>query len=89
MNGNGLPSYPHPKMKYLINRGLAQDQNRKVWAFLEDGEMGEPESLGVISLPGHERLDNQIFVVNCNLQRLDGPEKAFLGIELKQEQIRF
>ncbi|MET4692696.1 pyruvate dehydrogenase (acetyl-transferring), homodimeric type [Endozoicomonas lisbonensis] len=63
-------------MKYLINRGLAPDQNRKVWAFLGDGEMDEPESLGAISLAGRENLDNLIFVVNCNLQRLDGPVRG-------------
>lgn len=63
-------------MKYLINRGMAPDQNRKVWAFLGDGEMDEPESLGAISLAGRENLDNLIFVVNCNLQRLDGPVRG-------------
>ena len=63
-------------MKYLINRGLSQEQNRKVWAFLGDGEMDEPESLGAISLGGRENLDNLIFVVNCNLQRLDGPVRG-------------
>ena len=63
-------------MKYLINRGLSPDQNRKVWAFLGDGEMDEPESLGAISLAGRENLDNLIFVVNCNLQRLDGPVRG-------------
>ena len=63
-------------MKYLINRGMSPDQNRKVWAFLGDGEMDEPESLGAISLAGRENLDNLIFVVNCNLQRLDGPVRG-------------
>ncbi|PJE79607.1 Pyruvate dehydrogenase E1 component [invertebrate metagenome] len=63
-------------MKYLINRGLASDQHRKIWAFLGDGEMDEPESLGAISLAGREHLDNLIFVVNCNLQRLDGPVRG-------------
>ena len=63
-------------MKYLINQGKVKDQNRKVWAFLGDGEMDEPESLGMISLAGRERLDNLIFVVNCNLQRLDGPVRG-------------
>ena len=63
-------------MKYLINRDMAPDQNRKVWAFLGDGEMDEPESLGAISLAGRENLDNLIFVVNCNLQRLDGPVRG-------------
>ena len=63
-------------MKYLINRGLMPEQGRKVWAFLGDGETDEPESLGAISLAGREHLDNLIFVVNCNLQRLDGPVRG-------------
>src|SRR5258705_4390595 len=60
-------------LKYLGCRGLADTGARKVWAFLGDGETDEPESLGAISLAGRERLDNLVFVVNCNLQRLDGP----------------
>ncbi|HYS14168.1 MAG TPA: pyruvate dehydrogenase (acetyl-transferring), homodimeric type, partial [Burkholderiaceae bacterium] len=63
-------------LKYLGGRGLAQTDNRKVWAFLGDGECDEPESLGAISLAGRERLDNLIFVINCNLQRLDGPVRG-------------
>jgi pyruvate dehydrogenase E1 component len=63
-------------MKYLQGRRLAETAGRKVWAFLGDGEMDEPESLGAISLAGRERLDNLIFVVNCNLQRLDGPVRG-------------
>lgn len=63
-------------MKYLIHREMMPDQNRKVWAFLGDGETDEPESLGAISLAGREKLDNLIFVVNCNLQRLDGPVRG-------------
>jgi len=63
-------------MRYLNDRGLSNTQNRKVWAFLGDGEMDEPESLGAISLAARERLDNLIFVVNCNLQRLDGPVRG-------------
>lgn len=63
-------------MKYLDNRGLIEAADRKVWAFLGDGEMDEPESLGAISLAGREKLDNLIFVVNCNLQRLDGPVRG-------------
>jgi pyruvate dehydrogenase E1 component len=62
--------------KYLINRELMPEQNRKVWAFLGDGEMDEPESLGAIALAGREKLDNLIFVINCNLQRLDGPVRG-------------
>jgi pyruvate dehydrogenase E1 component len=63
-------------LKYLGGRGLAQTAGRKVWAFLGDGECDEPESLGSISLAGRERLDNLIFVINCNLQRLDGPVRG-------------
>ncbi len=63
-------------MKYLQGRRLAETAGRKVWAFLGDGEMDEPESLGAISLAGRERLDNLIFVINCNLQRLDGPVRG-------------
>ncbi len=102
VDGQGLPSYPHPWlmpdywqfptvsmglgplqaiyqahiMKYLDNRGLATMGQRKVWAFLGDGECDEPESLGALSLAGREHLDNLIFVVNCNLQRLDGPVRG-------------
>ncbi|NNM51730.1 MAG: pyruvate dehydrogenase (acetyl-transferring), homodimeric type, partial [Pseudomonadales bacterium] len=63
-------------LKYLINRGLLAEQGRRVWAFLGDGEMDEPESLGALALAGRERLDNLTFVVNCNLQRLDGPVRG-------------
>lgn len=63
-------------MRYLEFRGLKQHQGRKVWAFLGDGEMDQPESLAAISLAGREKLDNLIFVVNCNLQRLDGPVRG-------------
>ncbi len=102
VDGNGLPSYPHPYLmpdywqfptvsmglgpimsiyqahiqKYLMNRSLIERQDRKVWAFLGDGEMDEPESLGAISLAGREKLDNLIWVINCNLQRLDGPVRG-------------
>jgi len=102
VNGNGLPSYPHPWlmpdfwqfptvsmglgpimaiyqarfMRYLQGRGLADTSERKVWAFLGDGETDEPESLGAIGMAGREKLDNLIFVVNCNLQRLDGPVRG-------------
>ncbi len=102
VNGNGLPSYPHPWlmpdfwqfptvsmglgpiqaiyqarfMKYLQDRGLAQTDGRKVWAFMGDGEMDEPESMGAIGMAGREKLDNLIFVINCNLQRLDGPVRG-------------
>ncbi len=102
IRGDGLSSYPHPKLmpefwqfptvsmglgplmaiyqahfiKYMINRGMMPDQKRKVWAFLGDGETDEPESRGAISLASREGLDNLIFVINCNLQRLDGPVRG-------------
>jgi pyruvate dehydrogenase E1 component len=76
--------------RYLEHRGVVPATDRKVWAFLGDGEMDEPESMGAITMPVRERLDNLVFVINCNLQRLDGPvrgngkiiqelEAAFLG----------
>ena len=76
--------------RYLENRGIVPVTDRKVWAFLGDGEMDEPESMGALTLPVREGLDNLVFVINCNLQRLDGPvrgnskimqelEAAFLG----------
>ena len=63
-------------LKYLHFRGLADTEQRKVWAFLGDGETDEPESLGAIGLASREKLDNLIFVINCNLQRLDGPVRG-------------
>jgi pyruvate dehydrogenase E1 component len=77
-------------VRYMENRGLAKPSDRKVWAFLGDGEMDEPESMGALTMPVREGLDNLVFVINCNLQRLDGPvrgngkiiqelEAAFLG----------
>ncbi|HLP98315.1 MAG TPA: pyruvate dehydrogenase (acetyl-transferring), homodimeric type [Sideroxyarcus sp.] len=63
-------------MRYLQHRGLASTNGRKVWAFLGDGETDEPESLGAISMAGREKLDNLVFVINCNLQRLDGPVRG-------------
>jgi pyruvate dehydrogenase E1 component len=63
-------------MKYLENRGLIKAEDRKVWAFLGDGETDEPESLGALAIAAREKLDNLIFVVNCNLQRLDGPVRG-------------
>jgi pyruvate dehydrogenase E1 component len=76
--------------RYLEHRGLVKPSDQKVWAFLGDGEMDEPESMGALTMPVREGLDNLIFVINCNLQRLDGPvrgngkiiqelEAAFLG----------
>ncbi len=74
-------------LKYLHNRGLADTEGRKVWCFLGDGETDEPESLGAISVAAREGLDNLIFVVNCNLQRLDGPVRGNGSIiqELERE----
>ncbi|HUK02037.1 MAG TPA: pyruvate dehydrogenase (acetyl-transferring), homodimeric type [Steroidobacteraceae bacterium] len=77
-------------IRYLENRGLVAPSDRKVWCFLGDGEMDEPESMGALTMPVREKLDNLIFVINCNLQRLDGPvrgngkiiqelEAAFMG----------
>jgi pyruvate dehydrogenase E1 component len=76
--------------RYLEHRGLVTPTDRKIWAFLGDGEMDEPESMGALTMPVREKLDNLVFVINCNLQRLDGPvrgngkiiqelEAAFLG----------
>ncbi|MCA9524025.1 MAG: pyruvate dehydrogenase (acetyl-transferring), homodimeric type, partial [Myxococcales bacterium] len=102
VGGNGLSSYPHPRLmpdfwefptvsmglgpinavyqarfnRYLHNRGILDTSRSRVWAFLGDGETDEPESLGALSLPHREGLDNLIFVVNCNLQRLDGPVRG-------------
>ena len=100
--GNGLSSYPHPRLmpdywefptvsmglaainsiyqarfnRYLENRGIKDTSQQRVWTFLGDGEMGEPESLGAITLAAREELDNLVFVVNCNLQQLDGPVRG-------------
>jgi len=63
-------------MKYLHNRGLIDTSKRKVWVFCGDGEMDEPESMGAIGLAAREKLDNLVFVINCNLQRLDGPVRG-------------
>jgi len=102
VDGNGLSSYPHPKlmpdywqfptvsmglgplqaiyhahvMKYLDNRDLVKQGERQIWAFLGDGECDEPETLGAISLAAREGLGNLNFVINCNLQRLDGPVRG-------------
>lgn len=102
VDGNGLSSYPHPKLmpdfwqfptvsmglgplmaiyqarflKYLQAREVAKTDNRKVWVFCGDGEMDEVESMGAIGVAGREKLDNLVMVVNCNLQRLDGPVRG-------------
>src|SRR5204863_533500 len=62
--------------RYLEHRGLVKPSDQKVWAFLGDGEMDEPESMGALTMPVREGLDNLIFVINCNLQRLDGPVRG-------------
>ncbi|MBF7072067.1 pyruvate dehydrogenase (acetyl-transferring), homodimeric type [Glaciecola sp. MH2013] len=102
VSGEGLSSYPHPKLmpdfwqfptvsmglgpmqaiylarflKYLTNRGLKDCSEQRVWCFMGDGEVDEPESLGAIGLASREGLDNLTFVINCNLQRLDGPVRG-------------
>ena len=63
-------------LRYLEHRGLTPASDRKIWAFMGDGEMDEPESMGAISLAGRENLDNLVFIINCNLQRLDGPVRG-------------
>ena len=63
-------------LNYMVDRGITKDTDRKVWAFLGDGEMDEPESKGALTLAAKEDLDNLIFVINCNLQRLDGPVRG-------------
>jgi pyruvate dehydrogenase E1 component len=102
VGGDGLPSYPHPRLlpdfweyptvsmglgpitaiyqahinRYLHSRQLVDTSNSRVWGFVGDGEMDEPESVGALGVAGREHLDNLIFVVNCNLQRLDGPVRG-------------
>jgi len=102
IGGNGLSSYPHPRLmpdfwefptvsmglgpinsiyharfnKYLANRGIDDTSNSRIWCFLGDGEVDEPETLGSISLAAREGLDNLTWIVNCNLQRLDGPVRG-------------
>ena len=71
-----LAIYQARFMKYMEHRGMAATEGRNVWAYLGDGEMDEPESLGAITLAGREKLDNLNFVINCNLQRLDGPVRG-------------
>ncbi|MEE8109930.1 MAG: pyruvate dehydrogenase (acetyl-transferring), homodimeric type, partial [bacterium] len=73
--------------RYLEDRGLKEDTGSKVWAFLGDGEMDEPEALGAISLAGRAKLDNLVFVINCNLQRLDGPVRGNFKVIQELEAI--
>ena len=63
-------------VRYMENRGMVQPSDRKVWCFLGDGETDEPESMGALTMPVREKLDNLVFVINCNLQRLDGPVRG-------------
>ena len=73
----GLSSYPHPYfMRYLTHRGLLNCEGRKVWGVFGDGEMDEPESMSALTSASREKLDNLVWVVNCNLQRLDGPVRG-------------
>ncbi len=74
-------------IRYMEDRGLKEPSDRKVWAFLGDGETDEPESLGAITLASREKLDNLIFVINCNLQRLDGPVRGNGNIVQELEAI--
>ncbi|ABC81900.1 pyruvate dehydrogenase (acetyl-transferring), homodimeric type [Anaeromyxobacter dehalogenans] len=74
--GPHMAIYQARFMRYLHDRGIADTADRKVWAFCGDGEMDEPEAMGAIDRAGREKLDNLIFVVNCNLQRLDGPVRG-------------
>ena len=74
--GPMMATYQARFMRYMEHRGLTEPSDRKIWCFLGDGEMDEPESLGSITMPVREGLDNLIFVVNCNLQRLDGPVRG-------------
>jgi pyruvate dehydrogenase E1 component len=113
LSGNGLSSYPHPRlmpefwqfptgsmglgviaaiyqarfMHYLQNRGLLRQSGRKIWAVVGDGEMDEPESVAGLTLAVRERLDNLILVVNCNLQRLDGPVRGNGSIVQELERL--
>jgi pyruvate dehydrogenase E1 component len=74
--GPMMATYQARFMRYMEHRDLIQRSDRKVWCFLGDGEMDEPESMGAITMPVREGLDNLVFVVNCNLQRLDGPVRG-------------
>ena len=113
VGGNGLSSYPHPRLmpefwqfptgsmglgvisavyqarflRYLQNRNVLQRSDRRVWAFVGDGEMDEPESVAGLSIAARENLDNLIFVVNCNLQRLDGPVRGNGSIVQELERL--
>ncbi|HEY5837216.1 pyruvate dehydrogenase (acetyl-transferring), homodimeric type [Streptomyces sp.] len=114
-NGDGLPSYPHPRRlpwlwefptvsmglgplsaiyqarfnRYLEHRGIKDTSASRVWAFLGDGEMDEPESTAALALAGREGLDNLTFVINCNLQRLDGPVRPnFKIVQELESQFR-
>ena len=74
--GPMMAIYQARYLRYMEHRGLADTKRQTVWAFLGDGEMDEPESMGAITMPVREKLDNLVFVINCNLQRLDGPVRG-------------
>jgi pyruvate dehydrogenase E1 component len=74
--GPMMAIYQARYMRYLQNRGMLEAQGRKIWCFCGDGEMDEPESMGALTMPVREKLDNLVFVINCNLQRLDGPVRG-------------
>ena len=83
-----LTSIYHARfMEYLYDRGIKEDKGQKVWAFLGDGECDEPETLGAISLASREKLDNLIWVINCNLQRLDGPVRGNASVIQELEAV--
>jgi len=82
-----LAAYQARFLRYLDDRGLRQETGRRVWAFVGDGEFDEPEALASISMPSREKLDNLIFVVNCNLQRLDGPVRGNASVVQELEAI--
>ncbi len=82
-----MAAYQARYMRYLEDRGLIPAQGRKVWGFLGDGEQDQPETLAAVAMAGRERLDNLIFVVNCNLQRLDGPVRGNAKIIQELESV--
>ena len=82
-----MAAYQGRYMRYLEDRGLIPAQGRKVWAFLGDGEQDQPETLAAVAMAGREKLDNLIFVVNCNLQRLDGPVRGNAKIIQELESV--
>ena len=82
-----MAAYQARYMRYLEDRELIPSQGRKVWGFLGDGEQDQPETLAAVAMAGREKLDNLIFVVNCNLQRLDGPVRGNAKIIQELESV--